>query len=174
MSAGAVFDCMIFLQAAARDPSPARACFQLVEDGKLSLYISPAVLEEVKDVLSRHVLRRKFATLTPTWVEKFVRQVEEHAILVGDVPNVFSYPRDPDDEPYVNLAIVAGARYLVSRDNDLLDLMNEATPEGQAFRHQYPDLKILDPAALLRELAAGEQQAPEAPDDPGGHPSNPP
>jgi putative PIN family toxin of toxin-antitoxin system len=49
------------------------------------------------------------------------------AILLAQVSNDFRYPRDPDDEAVINLAIEAGARYLVSRDKDLLDLMNDRT-----------------------------------------------
>ena len=33
-------------------------------------------------------------------------------------------------EPYVNLALTSGSKYLVSRDKDMLDLMNDST-----FRH---------------------------------------
>jgi predicted nucleic acid-binding protein len=57
------------------------------------------------------------------------------------------YRRDPKDEPYINLAIAAGADYLTSRDKVLLDLMKD--PE---FTSKYPGIRILDPASLLREL----------------------
>ena len=60
---------------------------------------------------------------------------------------MFVLSRDPKDEPYLNLAIATDASYLVSRDNDLLDLMTDSE-----FRTQHPDLKILDPVAFLREL----------------------
>jgi hypothetical protein len=49
-------------------------------------------------------------------------------------------------------AITAGARYLVTRDNDLLDLMADNSV-GVDFRRRFPDLKILDPAAFLQELS---------------------
>lgn len=64
-----------------------------------------------------------------------------------DVPEVALLARDPKDEPYINLALAAGAAFLVSRDNDLLDLMTD--PE---FRGRFPGLQIVDPATLLREL----------------------
>ena len=62
---------------------------------------------------------------------------------------MFTLDRDPKDEIYVNLAIEAGASYLVSRDKDLLDLMND--PD---FRSRFPGLTILDPVAFLKELSA--------------------
>lgn len=49
----AVFDCVVLLQAAARPNSPARACLRLVEEGRLQLCVSAAVLAEARDVLTR-------------------------------------------------------------------------------------------------------------------------
>jgi predicted nucleic acid-binding protein len=48
----------------------------------------------------------------------------------------------------VGVRVAAGAKYLVSRDNDLLDLMKD-----DDFRARYPDLLILEPFAFLREIA---------------------
>jgi predicted nucleic acid-binding protein len=39
--------------------------------------------------------------------------------LIVDVPLAFEYPRDPKDEPYINLAIAAEAGFLASRDRDI-------------------------------------------------------
>ena len=58
------------------------------------------------------------------------------------------FPRDPDDEHVLNLAIEAKARYLVSRDYDLLELMNNLE-----FQDRYPNLTILDPVAFLHILS---------------------
>jgi predicted nucleic acid-binding protein len=49
------------------------------------------------------------------------------------VPKEFSYRRD-EDEPYINLAVAAGADFIVSRDRDLLDLMTGYTDECKEFR----------------------------------------
>lgn len=81
--------------------------------------------------------------------------------LFRKVPKRFVYPRDPDDEPYLNLAIEAGAQFLVTRDRDLLDLMRANTEEGRDFQRRFRELKILDPVAFLKEI---EQR----PDEPAG------
>jgi putative PIN family toxin of toxin-antitoxin system len=148
MNDRAVFDCMVYLQAVANESSPAFACFRLVDEGRVTLCVSAEVLAEARDVLTRPALQVKFPRLTPERVEAFLQQVEAKAVRIAEVSQAFSYPRDPDDEPYLNLAIAAGARHLVSRDKDLLDLMNDTD-----FRSRFPDLTILDPVAFLHELA---------------------
>lgn len=146
---GAVFDCMIFLQAAARPGGPAGACLQAVRDGHLELIVSPVVLAEVRDVLARPKTLRKFPTLSAEAADLFVREVAGLSVLVSNVPEVVALDRDPKDEPYINLALASGARYLASRDKDLLDLMDD-----EDFRRRFPDLTILDPASLLRDIGA--------------------
>jgi predicted nucleic acid-binding protein len=64
----------------------------------------------------------------------------------------FELSRDPDDEPYLNLAIESGAQFLVTLDRDLLDLMNWNTDEGRDFQSRYPNLTILDPVSFMKEL----------------------
>lgn len=151
MIPGAVFDCMVFLQAAARPSGPAFACFELADHGRIQLYVSPRILHEVSDVLCRPELRRKFPLLTPVRVATFLERVERRAIIPRLVPHVFSLARDPKDEEYVNVAVATQASYLVTRDNDLLDLMDQRTPDGRDFRIRYPQLRILSPPDLLRE-----------------------
>jgi len=53
---------------------------------------------------------------------------------------------------YVNLALAADARLIVSRDNDLLDLMDSTKPGAIAFQKQYPSLRVLNPVVFLREV----------------------
>jgi putative PIN family toxin of toxin-antitoxin system len=135
-----------------------------MSDGQVTLCVSRSTLAEVSDVLNRPKSRQRFKTLTPERTEAFLRELQKAAVLVDSVPEVFSYPRDPDDEPYVNLALAAGAPYLVTWDNDLLDLMEE-NPDGAAFRSRFPGLRILTPVAFLRELASlravpSEEQGP--------------
>ena len=158
---GAVFDCMTYLQAAVSPHGPAAECLRLFERGAFLLYVSSDVLEELRDVLARPRVRRKNPHITDEAVGALLERLASSAVLLEGVAAVFSYPRDPKDEPYVNLAVAAGARYLVTCDNDLLDLMREDYPDGENFRRRFPGLAILDPVAFLREIRAAEPASEE-------------
>jgi predicted nucleic acid-binding protein len=56
----------------------------------------------------------------------------------------------------LNLAIEAQADFIVTRDNDLLDLMRWDTETGREFQKRFRSLRILDPVAFLKLV---EQQA---------------
>jgi putative PIN family toxin of toxin-antitoxin system len=125
---------------------------QLVFDAKVNLFISHTVLRELRDVTSRPGVIRKLG-LVPDGVEMFLTAVETVATLLDGFPEVFNYERDPDDAHYVNLALAADARLIVSRDKDLLDLMVSADADAVQFRTRFPDLRITDPAAFLAEVS---------------------
>jgi putative PIN family toxin of toxin-antitoxin system len=154
-----VYDCGVFLQAVLRRSSPAGACLDLAEEGVVELVISDAVFSEVQEVLERPELKpRRRGRLTSRMVAEILLWIREHATLVDEVPEVFHYPRDPDDEPYPNLAIAARAPFVVSRDKDLLDLQAATSEPGQALRRHLPELTILDPVELLRRMASFRPQ----------------
>lgn len=62
---------------------------------------------------------------------------------------------------YLNLAVAAGARYLVTRDRDLLDLMSEPPDEGRTLRERFPNLVILDPVTFLEAVRTDVEAAGE-------------
>ena len=151
----AVFDCMVFLQGAGRPASPARACLRLVDEERITLCLSVDILAEVRDVLTRPKTTKRFPLLTRDWVDAFLQNAESKAVRLPHVPKFFSFERDPKDEPYLNLALATHANYLVSRDRDLLDLMNNAD-----FRKRFPELTILDPVGFLKEMARQDEPTP--------------
>ena len=145
-----VLDCMVCLQAAAKEESNAAACLRLAENHHVRLFISRAVIREVEDVLSRDYIRARFKTLTDVSVRAFIERLREAADLIRSVPRHFNYERrDVKDEPYNNLAVEMKADYLVSRDNDLLDLMKWETEDGREFQKRFRFLKIVTPENLL-------------------------
>jgi putative PIN family toxin of toxin-antitoxin system len=148
---GVVCDCMIFLQAVANENGPAAAVLRLLDHDAISLFVSEAIFEEVRDVLSRAEVRARNKGITDARMDALFTRLAEKAIAIKNVPEEFRYERDPDDEPYINLALTTRAQYLVTRDTDLLDLMDESTEAGKGFRFKYPFLRILDPLAFLRE-----------------------
>jgi putative PIN family toxin of toxin-antitoxin system len=147
VSRQAVFDAMVFLQAVASPSGPSGACFAHVRSGTLALITSPETVAELQGLLARPTIRKKFPHLSDQVAEELVTEVERISISIENVPRVLEYPRDPKDEPYINLAIATHADYLTSRDKDLLDLMND-----RDFTTRFPGLRVLDPASLLREL----------------------
>jgi len=52
--------------------------------------------------------------------------------------------------PYINLAVEAEADFIVSRDNDLLDLMTDFSVEAKEFRQKFRTLKIVEPIEFLQ------------------------
>lgn len=69
------------------------------------------------------------------------------------MPHAFDYPRDPDDEPYIDLAAAVKADFPVTRDKDLLSLMNDHLAEAKQFRQQFPQIRIVDPVSFLNTVA---------------------
>jgi uncharacterized protein len=143
----AVFDATTLLQAAANRQGPAGQCLAFADEGHVQLLLSADTLAEIRDVLDRPKIRRSFPKLTDEHVDAFLDRLIAVARHLDDIPAAFRLDRDPDDEPYVNLAIAAGAGFLVSRDNDLLDLAKDTQ-----FIAAHPSLAIVDPVAFLRHV----------------------
>lgn len=151
-----VFDCMTYLQATTSPTGRAAACLRLFENGRLQLLVTHGILDEVRDVLSRPRIRQRNPALTDEIVNAFLARVAELAPPTSNVPAVFSYARDPKDEPYLNLAIATSANYIVSWDNDLRDLMRADNADGQALRALAPALQIVTPPEFLATLRDAE------------------
>ncbi len=148
-----VFDCMVYLQATISATGPAAALLRLVDEDEIDLFVSQEILAEIRDVLSRPRIRQKNPEITDERIEAFLSRILEKALTVDDVPPHFFYLRDPKDEKYINLAVEVEAEYLVSRDKDLLDLMTGYADDSKEFRRRFRPLKIIEPVALLQNLA---------------------
>jgi predicted nucleic acid-binding protein len=73
------------------------------------------------------------------------RNSRRDQIQFDEVERFVLLSRDPKDQSYLNLAIQADAKYLVSRDRDLL--------EGAASLAALPSaLRILDPIQFLAAI----------------------
>jgi predicted nucleic acid-binding protein len=71
---------------------------------------------------------------------------------ISDVPEHYVLARDPDDSMYLNLAIAAGAPFVVTDDLDLLDLMNLHSAAGIDFRNRFPVVQIATPTEFESHL----------------------
>ena len=148
-----VLDCVIYVQAAISTRGPAAQCLEAAEAGHLRLIASEAILAELTDVLRRPEFVQRRPHLTPDYVTAFVSRVRRTALVIHPVEAVFTFARDPNDEPYLNLVIASEANYLVSRDRDLLDLDKPDSESGRDLRRILPDIAIMDPVELLQRIA---------------------
>jgi putative PIN family toxin of toxin-antitoxin system len=153
VSALAVYDCMLFFRAAAR-PRQARPLFDFVKRQAVTVCFSADVLAEIRDVLTRPKLQTKYPALTTEAVDAFLAEQLRTARWVDEVPEQFVLKRDPKDSKYLNLAIAAGAPWIVSLDRDLLDLMNQDSAEGQEFRRRFPGIRIVEPREFEAVISA--------------------
>jgi putative PIN family toxin of toxin-antitoxin system len=151
-----VFDCNVLLQAAAREKSVAAKCLNLAESDLVQICVSREVLVEAEDVLNRPEIRAHFPDLSDEIVGAFFKRLQNLSVLIHPVPKKFNYPRDEDDEPYINLAVAAGADFIISRDRDLLDLMVGHTDECKEFRQRFRPLRVIEPIELLRLIEQRE------------------
>jgi putative PIN family toxin of toxin-antitoxin system len=145
----AVFDCNVFLQAVSNEKSPAAACFRLVQQKIVQLFVSEETLAELEEVLNRSYIKKQF-DLSERAIIEFNGNLRILAKVSHKIPQVFSLPRDIDDEPYINLAVKAEADYIVTRDKDLLDLMNGIDDNSKLFRQKFRPLQIVKPIDFLR------------------------
>ena len=152
MTVHAVFDTVVLLQAAANPAGPAGGCLRLVTENKVVLHMSEDGLAELADVLCRPKVRKKFPRLTDEHVAGFVQGLRALARVSTAVPTAFHYLRDPDDEHILNLGIATQASHIVTRDNDLLDLMAEGNVDGAALKALHPAVEIIDPISFLAKV----------------------
>ena len=154
----AVFDTGIVLQAALSEVGPSFASFHLMERERIVVVLSPQVREEYEDVLTRPAIRVKNPLLTEERAQQFLARMDARAQAVTVIRPYLQYPRDPQDEPILNLAIQEQVEYLVARDRDLLELGQSAD-----FRLLYPFIKIVNPLTFVREVEQEREreQTPE-------------
>jgi putative PIN family toxin of toxin-antitoxin system len=147
-----VFDCNVYFQAIISHSGPAAQCFAAAQEGRLHLFASLQVIDELRDVCLRAHIANRFG-LTQERVDAFVAEIESTATFMDNVPHVFDYARDPDDAHYVDLAVASQANLIVSRDRDLLALNDPRDPDAVAFHQRFPEISILTPVELLAHLA---------------------
>ena len=146
-----VFDCNTLIQAIAFN-GPAAQCLAEVEAGRVELFISRSVLAEVRRVLAYPDIVAISPSMTPERIGAFLQRLRFRGTFIRNIPHAMDYPRDPADEPYINLAIAVEADYLVTRDKDLLSLMTSHLTICRQFRRLAPSLRIIAPGVFLDAL----------------------
>jgi len=160
-----IYDTGIVLQSVLNPDSPAARALGWAEHPAVQAVISNRLRSEYEEVLRRPALRERFAPLrNPVVVEGQLERIDGLMRRVPNPPEQIEYPRDPKDAPLINLAIFYDARFLVTRDRDLLDLDSDPV-----LRKRSPALRLVDPVVFLRaveDLASNQLLSPENPEPP--------
>jgi putative PIN family toxin of toxin-antitoxin system len=85
---------------------------------KIKLAVSTETLVQIREVLSRPVLRKRFPELTEVKAQRLMVLLVNRGMLFRNVHRHYEFSRDPSDECYLNLAMVARADFVVTRDRD--------------------------------------------------------
>jgi len=103
-----------------------------VTSGALRWLVAPAMRDEI-----RHVLGRGVAASYAPDLAFIEAQFDAHAHLVDTIdPQPLAgrlVCRDPDDQKFIDLALAAQARWLISRDKAVLALAKRARLRGLAI-----------------------------------------
>jgi predicted nucleic acid-binding protein len=127
-----------------RDP----ACAPLaaaIESGRLRWLASRWMRDEFEHVIGRGLGGRclpERAELAALWDRWAVEARQPEAVA----PATRLHCSDPQDQPFIDLALAAGADWLVSRDRALLKLARRAAARG---------LRVVPPAAWVASPMAG-------------------
>ena len=141
-----VIDTNVVVSANLVTKGPSAAILRLALKKSILMFISPAVLAEYEDVLSRP--RLKF---TPDFVKNLVSRIRETAGLVHPA-NTLKISADEDDNRFYECADAAQADYLI-------------TGNAEDFPTDYGPTKIISPRDFLDRVALLF-----ADNDPGRHP----
>lgn len=108
--------------------------------GQFEIVVSPALLAEYEEILSRARIRRRHG-MTYAEVRAEVGAIAQVAQLVEPESMPSMIPADPDDDQMLATAVAGVADYIVSGDRHLLEL------------REYEGVRILSPAAFATLLS---------------------
>jgi putative PIN family toxin of toxin-antitoxin system len=125
-----VIDTNVFISAIVFGGKP-RQVINLVADDSVTFIMAEAIITE---------LRRIIVSKFPGFLEdlmKVEKLLEQDAEWVKLGFNTERITRDPNDDKFIETALIGNCHYIISGDKDLLDLK------------EYKGIKILSPAGFL-------------------------
>lgn len=112
----AVLDTNVVISAIIFGGNPRRV-LNLAIEGKISLFFSEPIFEEIREILGG----RKFQFTSPQ-LAAVERELEAISETVYPDESVSVVQDDPDDDLFIECALAADADYIISGDRHLLDL----------------------------------------------------
>jgi len=101
--------------------APRRLIDSVIDDESVTLYSSPALIDELANTLSYAKFARRIAQSDAS-IAVLVAQYEALVTLVSPTHTPRVVPNDPDDDHVLAAAVSANAQWIVSGDKHLLDI----------------------------------------------------
>lgn len=120
--------------------SVSQEIYQNFIDKHFLLIVSPSLLAEVDEVLHRKRVM-KFHKLSPEKLQEIMNQLTSLSYIVPG-NTIVDIVRDPDDNKILSAGVEGQANYIITRDEDLLDLK------------EYQRIKIITPEDFMGILRA--------------------
>ena len=138
----AVLDTVVILRALINPRSRAgRLVFELSDS--YAVVLSPEIIREILDVISRSSLRRRFPQLEDAHLDRVLATLASPDVVEPkEVPRVC---RDPGDDKFFAAAVAGHADCIVSEDNDILSIAS------------YDGIRTVNIRDFLAELQAIER-----------------
>lgn len=133
----AVLDTNVLVSGLFPRSSTPRRVLERLREGAFTVAISPELLGEVLDVVTRPAIRRLVSTEA---TEALLDNLREDALLVQPAERPRLVLADPDDDALFACALAAGAKWLVSGDKSVLSI------------RRFRDIRIVSPAKFLSWL----------------------
>ena len=95
--------------------------FKKVEEGKIKLYITKEILDEIADVITRPKFRKVMLRVRLT-AEQIIEKIISVSQLIVAPKMDIKVCRDEKDNKFLECAEIIKADYIVSGDDDLLSL----------------------------------------------------
>jgi putative PIN family toxin of toxin-antitoxin system len=112
----------------------AHGCLVAMAHRQITAYATEETLDELRELIGEIGFKTKFPT------DNLIHWYCQRAKLVKPAPLGKPRSRDAKDDPYLSCALAAGAKVIVTRDDDLLTL-------GKPF-----GIQIITPRELLVRL----------------------
>ena len=117
-----VIDANIILSAAINQAGlPNQLLDMLYSKRAFEVIASPAIIAEWYECVSRKSIQ-KAAKASESQLQSFIASIIAFSTMVEDSATAQGFCRDPKDDMYISAALDANANFIVTGDNDLLDL----------------------------------------------------
>jgi putative PIN family toxin of toxin-antitoxin system len=145
-----VLDTNVVLRALVSGDSPAARILGAAESRAFVTLLSRPVLAEYRAALTDAETVERFPSLSRRRVDLTLARLRFISDYLRDPRTRFSYPRDPRDAKFIELAIAGRATHIISGDRDLLALPNGRGEASRRFRQRLPRVSVMTPNEFWR------------------------